>query len=1101
MPQITPPSPEASSLFKFNEIPVSLYNGLHNTSIPLLEISSGEVTIPISLQYHSRGVQVNEIASWVGTGWALNYGGMISRQIRGLADETTYGYFSNANSTASYYSCENTRIQELLDETSANHSENSEYDYFPDKFMISTNFFNGEFYYDKNNSDFITQKFSDIKIDSNGDISEFQVTDNAGNKYFFGGIENSGTEFVNENERVLNTFISNNDGLTSSVGINTGYNPYSSWFLRKIITRTNEIIDFIYESEITTFYRRTGDTDEYTTKVSLDSGGVIYVTTPISCHFSKIQSFQKRLSEIRFNGGIVKFESEDRLDVEGGYRLDTIKLFDNKGNCLKQIKLNYEYTTSEINNHIHFTSALLNDEYAKKRLFLKSINFKNALGTSVEKSYSFDYDSQILPSRHSNSIDFWGYYNGKNRGNFINYSSIDHMKATVDPLKVQAGLLKKITYPTGGYTMFEYEPNKVINNLFVRPLQNYFTHSTYSHPYKLTIPNTNPVVFNSEILSYIEPNRYNFSTLRYEKPLVVSENRSTPLIINISPVDFDFTCQLINLDPQGQNYNIGITSGQFTFPDIQPGSYILVFNPNDPYWNPYPNDDLENTIAHSFIVTATWYEKLDPELVYAPGNRIKKITNYSQDSKIEFSKFYTYKDESINGSLTSGILLSSSNYRVILYKIGHLNIYDNFQHYNSGLFGSYTKDNFGYSAVNEYFLDENSNIKDKIEYKYSLNQFQDLGSYFKFPFHPVSDNEWLRGLELKKIYFKNEDNIFKKIKEIKSDYILNDSILISYNHPSYLVGLVPFGIEIEKPKATNLLANPYLRNRTQFCYPNSTFTNLNHYIPNSILEVGYRTSFFTGGTLDLKSTKVTDYFDDNTTVESLTTYTYDYDHHYNVSSSKITTSNNEELETKYYYAPNLQSNINDSLVSKNIVGIPLKTEVKKDGELLSTQETLYKNWGNNLMAPEIIKIAKGNLPSEERIKYKKIDAKSNPLEIEQVDGIHICYIWGYNQTQPIAKIENATYAQVEQYVANLQSLSNGTNEAALLSDLNDLRTALPNAMVTTYTYKPLIGISTVTDPKGDTQTYHYDSFNRLQYVKDKDGNILSENQYHYRTQN
>lgn len=53
-------------------------------------------------------------------------------------------------------------------------------------------------------------------------------------------------------------------------------------------------------------------------------------------------------------------------------------------------------------------------------------------------------------------------------------------------------------------------------------------------------------------------------------------------------------------------------------------------------------------------------------------------------------------------------------------------------------------------------------------------------------------------------------------------------------------------------------------------------------------------------------------------------------------------------------------------------------------------------------------------------------------------------------------------------------------------------------MITTYTYKPLISISTLTDAKGERQNYHYDGFNRLQYVKDAQDNILSENKYHYK---
>ncbi len=64
--------------------------------------------------------------------------------------------------------------------------------------------------------------------------------------------------------------------------------------------------------------------------------------------------------------------------------------------------------------------------------------------------------------------------------------------------------------------------------------------------------------------------------------------------------------------------------------------------------------------------------------------------------------------------------------------------------------------------------------------------------------------------------------------------------------------------------------------------------------------------------------------------------------------------------------------------------------------------------------------------------------------------------------------------------------------------LNHYTGTLPNAMVSTYTYDPLIGITSMTDPKGYTMYYTYDDLNRLKTIKDQQGNILSENEYHYK---
>ena len=55
-------------------------------------------------------------------------------------------------------------------------------------------------------------------------------------------------------------------------------------------------------------------------------------------------------------------------------------------------------------------------------------------------------------------------------------------------------------------------------------------------------------------------------------------------------------------------------------------------------------------------------------------------------------------------------------------------------------------------------------------------------------------------------------------------------------------------------------------------------------------------------------------------------------------------------------------------------------------------------------------------------------------------------------------------------------------------------------MVTTYTYDPLVGVTSITDPKGYTTYFNYDEHGRLKQVKDTNQFLLSENFYHYKNQ-
>ncbi|WP_370584568.1 hypothetical protein [Parapedobacter sp. ISTM3] len=57
---------------------------------------------------------------------------------------------------------------------------------------------------------------------------------------------------------------------------------------------------------------------------------------------------------------------------------------------------------------------------------------------------------------------------------------------------------------------------------------------------------------------------------------------------------------------------------------------------------------------------------------------------------------------------------------------------------------------------------------------------------------------------------------------------------------------------------------------------------------------------------------------------------------------------------------------------------------------------------------------------------------------------------------------------------------------------------MSKAQVSTYTYRPLVGLSSATDASGRTTRYEYDGFWRLWRVRDHHGNITEEYRYHYR---
>jgi YD repeat-containing protein len=193
------------------------------------------------------------------------------------------------------------------------------------------------------------------------------------------------------------------------------------------------------------------------------------------------------------------------------------------------------------------------------------------------------------------------------------------------------------------------------------------------------------------------------------------------------------------------------------------------------------------------------------------------------------------------------------------------------------------------------------------------------------------------------------------------------------------------------------------------------------------------------------------------------------------------------------------------MTNAKMTGIPLVTENRKSTELLSRQITEYAKDAttSNLIYPKFVFAGKGindtsNTLSEKKVTYDKYDLKGNLQQYTLENGTSVTILWGYSKTLPIAKIENASYSQVAAALGVTNAVLDTYNETNL-AVINALRSNanLVNSPINTYTYRPLIGVSTITDLKGDIITYTYDALGRLINVRDKDNNILSENKYQY----
>lgn len=337
-------SPAAESQKNIN---IDLFRGKHTINIPILNYSTQNLNVPVSLDYFPYDTQenINKLnePGITGLGWGLTCGGVITRTIKDKPDETKVtGNFLNYNDSTW--------------DPSYNINLLSNYELGEDEFNFNFCGHSGKFIFYRgkwlvfSDDDFnITYSIKSNEIGENELVGFRLISSTDGAMYFFGG----------ENAVEYSSYVNNLDGTKNTTPHSTG------WYLTKIVSPEGDQINFEYQQGSGCWLPTTSQINYNT--VSKFTIGNVYQTlgTDVKTYNEKIPTdneFQNketgifikdvylyRISSptnplvIQFNKSLYNKSVESFSGYNQGFKLDNIELKYNY-NSFKRFDFVYDYT-------------------------------------------------------------------------------------------------------------------------------------------------------------------------------------------------------------------------------------------------------------------------------------------------------------------------------------------------------------------------------------------------------------------------------------------------------------------------------------------------------------------------------------------------------------------------------------------------------------------------------------------------------------------------------------------------------------------------------------------------------------------------------------